>query len=102
MAQSRFAGRFPEATMLRYPTTAQSLMTHYHKFGLDNSHTGYKGKAETYASYKKLREDALVFVAISELSEDAYVQILELIGYGRYESAARADWQELHSEQEPS
>jgi hypothetical protein len=78
------------------PATVANLLTHFRKFGLDNANTGYKGKAETYAGYSTLRADALVHVARTFLTEDAYVQLLEGIGYGRFEDAARADWRALH------
>lgn len=78
------------------PATVTNLLAHFRKYGLDNANTGYRGAAETYAGYSTLRADALVHVARTFLTEAAYIQVLEGIGYGRYEDAARADWRALH------
>ncbi len=96
----QYAARFPAATEAEYPVTSDGLVKHFQKYGLDNSHSGYKGKAETYSNYKALRQDCLVLVARTYFAEDTYIQILDVIGYGQYAEQGRADWKEMRDEQD--
>ena len=77
------------------PVTSEGLIKHFHKFGLDNSHQGYRGAAVVYKSYKTLREDSLVLVARTFMPEDTYAAILSVIGYAHFEDKARADWNKI-------
>lgn len=78
------------------PVTVDSLVRHYKAYGLENAHAGYKGRPAPYKTYKAARRDALVHTARTFLTEDAYVQLLTLVGLDGYEAEARADWQVLH------
>ena len=79
------------------PVTMASLLQHFNAYGLENANQrGYRGKPVRYGNYKALRKDALVHVARTFLMEDAYVQLLDRVGYPEYEDQARADWQVLH------
>ena len=78
------------------PVTMANLLAHYRKYGLDNHGTGHRGRDETYATYTKARADALIHVARSRLTEEAYIQVLEAVGYGHMADKARQDWKELH------
>ena len=92
-----FAPGWPEGTTAEVePTTVENLMAHFKRYGLDNSHTGYKKAAQTYKGYASLRQDALVHVGRSGLGLEAYLQLLDLIGYGGWAKAATADWAKLH------
>lgn len=79
--------------------TVAALLGHYRKYGLDNAHSGYRGKEERYTSYKKAREDALLHVARTFLTERAYIQVLEGCGYHGWEAEAAADWRKLHEQE---
>ena len=78
------------------PVTVENLMRHYKAYGLDNSKTGYKRSKQTYKTYSSLRADALVHVGRSGLGLEAYLQLLDLVGYGSWATAATADWNLLH------
>jgi len=78
------------------PVTVESLLTHYRQHGLENSHSGYRGREQRYTTYAAARKDALIHVARTFLSEDAYVHLLEAIKYGQWPDQARADWRGLH------
>lgn len=79
------------------PVTVANLLKHYQKYGLDNSQDGYRGRPGHYSSYAQVRADALVHVARSRLTEEAYIQVLEAVGYLKYEDKAREDWRSLHN-----
>ena len=88
---------WPEGTTAEVqPVTVENLMRHYKAYGLDNSKTGYRGASQTYKGYSSLRADALIHVARSGLGLDAYLQLLDLVGYGSWAIAATVDWQALH------
>ena len=80
------------------PVTVAALFVHARKYGLDNSNTGYRGAEERYKGYSTLRTDSLVHVARTFLTEAAYLQLLEGIGYSGYAEAASADWRALHEQ----
>lgn len=97
-----YSGRFAnEADLIArgvlQPVTVANLLAHYQRYGLDNSQSGYRGKPGVYNSYKDARADALLQVARSRLTEDAYIQVLEAVGYPQFEDAARDDWRSLHN-----
>ena len=82
----------PGMTYLTY----EDLIRHYKKFGLDNSHTGYRHAAQTYGGYKKLAKDALVEVAFDYLNQQEYIKLITAIGYGEYADDAYEDWERGH------
>lgn len=82
------------------PVTVEGLLQHFNKYGLDNSHTGYRGKAERYTGYGTLRTDSLVHTARTFLSERAYLHLLEAIGYAGLDKAASIDWRQAHNIEE--
>lgn len=80
------------------PVTVDSLLLHYRKYGLDNAHTGYKGKPEKYTNYTNARADSLLHVARTFLTEAAYIQVLEGCGYHGWNKAASEDWRRQHGQ----
>lgn len=81
------------------PVTFEKLMKHYDKFGLDNEHTGWRGAAEVYKNYKKAREDSLIWVARTFLTQRAYLAVLDALNYGHFKDQAAKDWTKLHGEE---
>lgn len=91
-----FANQLEEAP----PVTVDSLVRHYKAHGLENAHAGYKGREKPYTTYSQARKDALVHVARTFLTEDAYVQLLDLVKLGGWEREAREDWRVLHGQEQ--
>jgi len=80
------------------PVTVESLLIHYKQYGLENAHSGYKGRPGVYKTYAQARKDALVHTARTFLTEPAYVQLLDAVGLHGWEAAAREDWRNLHGQ----
>ena len=94
------AARFPEVTEAQYPVTSEAMLKHLQKYGMDNSHTGYRGQAERYKSIKALMKDAWVLVAASYFAEETFVQLVDAAGYGQFEAEARKAWKEMREQEE--
>lgn len=80
------------------PVTFEGLLTHFQKYGLSEK-LGHRNKVQRYGSYKKLATDPFVEVAFDYLAENAYVALIEAIGYGHFAEQARADHKEENNPQ---
>ena len=76
--------------------TVQNLYAHYKAYGLDARNK--KGVSVRYTAYGPFSKDALVEVGRARLSEDAFVQLIGLLGYDEFIDKARADWAKVREE----
>ena len=77
--------------------TLDEFVKHFTKYGLDNAHSGYRGKAESYGN-KKLRMDALVLTARHYLGVENYADLVATVGYSKWRDEAIADWNDSRAE----
>lgn len=71
--------------------TYDDLITHFNRYGLDNAQTGYRHAPERYRNYERFANDSLVQVAYDYLGTEAYVALVEAVGYGNFKKQARED-----------
>ena len=71
--------------------TFNDLVAHFNRYGLDNAQTGYRNAPERYRSYDRFSSDSLIQVAYDCLSTEAYVALVETVGYSNFKEQARKD-----------
>lgn len=69
----------------------ENMCRHVDRFGLDNEHTGYRGKVKTYTTYKSFRNDSAIEVARAFFGPKTYVAFVEKYGELGWAEAALAD-----------
>lgn len=74
--------------------TLDSLLLHHKKYGLDIDHKATKRYTPRYGSWKELQKDAIVEVGIRYLGVEAFVLLVEGIGYSGFREEARRGWQD--------
>ena len=80
-----------EVVALERPTL-DSLLAHHKKYGLDITHKATKRYTPRYKSWKELAKDSIVEVGIRYLNQEAFVLLIEGIGYSGFREEARTGW----------
>jgi hypothetical protein len=70
----------------------ENIVKHVKRYGLDNKHTGYRGREKPYKNYKAFAKDSAAKAARDNLSEDGYAQFVELYAPSGSDEAARQDY----------
>jgi hypothetical protein len=61
------------------PTLA-NIVKHVKRYGLDNKHTGYRGREKTYKNYKQFAKDSAAKAVRDNCDEKAYAQFTDFYG----------------------
>lgn len=74
--------------------TLEDFVKHFEKYGLENSHSGYRDKPERYKSFNSLQKDSIVATAVHYLTNENFVALVHAVGYQSFADEAAAWWTE--------